>query len=157
MKMDEGNIMRYLLAMILLIVPLTAFSATSRFSLLAEYFDQQGYEIAIPMPCDWDRQVRRVRVFAYYGKGNPRRPDDPGDNRGQGSAGSMDRGGFFQDLIRPEDIERFGSNILITIDEEEIKRPRDNDKKWHHVEVQYRRNRRFCRAGFRTLFTKDDF
>ena len=96
----------------------------------AQFFLQQGFDVAHTMPCNWDSQLTSVTLFGYYGT----------DAEAQGNL-------LFQDVITPLDMQVFGSNLLIKFDPS-IMTHAGTNKPLHHVAIDYQTNNKRCDSGF---------
>lgn len=117
--------MKYLIA-ILSIVLFAASAMAREVALDAEYFRQVGFEITPRLSC-WDHDMSAVTIFGYYATEEEAKAKN-----------------FYQDIIKPSIIEKFGEGLILELPESMMEIP---GRPLHHVGIDYRGSKK-CTTGF---------
>lgn len=96
-------------------------------TLAASYLSDKNYTVVADMPCNWNSDMDKVQLIAYYG--------ETGETLYQAGAPYL--------TLMPA-----GQNLVISFDKDKLMAHPETDQPLHHVDIEFKTTNKKCPTGF---------
>lgn len=96
-------------------------------ALASSYLADKNYTVVADMPCNWNGDMAKVQLLAYYGETGEK---------------------LYEALAPYLTLVPAGQNLVISFDKDRLLAHPETDRPIHHVEIEFKTTNKKCPTGF---------